>query len=173
MSASLPSPKYHAEEIERRVDDIARRIATDYRGRELVLVAILKGAIFFLSDLSRKLTVPHRFEFINVVRREGGGHESTEIDFTTPLAIEGRHVVILKDVVNTGVIETYLTEQLQNDRPVSIRFAAIADKPQERRSSVLVDYSLFTVAEEGHLVGYGMEHDGAYAHLPYVALLPQ
>jgi len=173
MSEDRPvlAQKYSAHDIESRVAEIAARIDRDYRDRPLVMVSILKGSAFFLADLSRRLSRPHGFEFINVTRREAGGKESIEIDFSTPLSVSGKEVIVLKDVVNTGVIESYLMNQLRNDGPASIRFAAIVDKPQERRSSLLVDYVLFTDSASEILVGYGMEHGGQYGQLPHIAVL--
>lgn len=170
MSEILPALKFSARDIEARVAEVASRIDRDYQSRPLVMVSILKGSAFFLADLSRRVTRTHGFEFINVLRREAGGSESIEIDFSTPLSVAGKDVVVLKDVVNTGVIETYLMNQLRNDGPASIRFAAIIDKPQERRSSLLVDYVLFTDNAAEILVGYGMEHRGLYGHLPHIAV---
>lgn len=164
-----PVLKFSAREIEARVADVASRIGEDFRDRDLVIVSLLKGSAFFLADLSRKIERPHGFEFINVMRRETGGNESIEIDFSTPLSVAGRDILVLKDVVNTGVIETYLMNQLRVDNPASVRFAAIVDKPQERRSSILVDYVLFTSNDSDLLVGYGMEQGGRHGHLPYIA----
>ena len=161
--------KYTAAEIEARVAEIAGRMGNEYRGRPLVIVSLLKGSAFFLADLSRKIEAPHGYEFISVNRREAGGSESVEIDFSTPLAISGKDVVVLKDVVNTGIIEAYLTNQLRTDGPASVRFAAIVDKPNERRTSVLVDYALFTSQDSDLLVGYGMEQGGRFGHLPHIA----
>ena len=171
MTEQPLTPKFSARDIEARVEEIASRIDRDYQGRPLVMVSILKGSAFFLADLSRRLTREHGYEFINVTRRESGGSESIEIDFSTPLSVAGKDVVVLKDVVNTGIIETYLMNQLRNDEPSSIRFAAIIDKPQERRSSLLVDYVLFTDNASEILVGYGMEHGGLYGHLPHIAVI--
>ncbi len=171
MSNPPLTPKFSAREIDARVGEIASRMDRDYQGRPLVMVSILKGSAFFLADLSRRVSQPHGYEFINVTRREAGGNESIEIDFSTPLAIARKDVVILKDVVNTGIIETYLMNQLRNDDPASIRFAAIVDKPQERRSSLLVDYVLFTDNAPGILVGYGREHRGEHGHLPYISAI--
>jgi hypoxanthine phosphoribosyltransferase len=160
----------HSEaDIAARVADVARRITRDYEDRPLVLLSLLKGSAIFLADLCRKIERPHGFEFINVTRREVEGKESVEIDFTTPLSISGKEVVVLKDVVNTGVIETYLMNQLRTDDPATIRFAAIVDRPHERRSSILVDYVLFNSTDRDHLVGYGMEYAGQYGHLPHIA----
>ncbi|MGH9442966.1 MAG: phosphoribosyltransferase [Thermoanaerobaculia bacterium] len=171
MQRELPL-KHTAEEIESRVTEIAERIRGDYRDRPLVLVSLLKGSAFFLADLSRKIKTPHGYEFINVTRRESGGNESIEIDFSTPLSISGKEVIVLKDVVNTGIIEAYLMNQLRTDGPSSIRFAAIVDKPNERRASVLVDYALFTSQDADLLVGYGMEQGGLHGHLPHIASVP-
>jgi hypoxanthine phosphoribosyltransferase len=161
--------KHSAEEIESRVAEVADRMGRDYKDRPLVIVSLLKGSAFFLADLSRKVEAPHGYEFINVTRRESGGSESVEIDFSTPLSISDKDVVVLKDVVNTGIIETYLMNQLRTDGPASVRFAAIIDKPNERRTSVLVDYALFTSQDNDLLVGYGMEQGGRFGHLPYIA----
>jgi len=162
----------HSErDIASRVDEVAHRLARDYEDRPLVLLSLLKGSAFFLADLCRRIARPHGFEFINVTRRDIEGRESVEIDFSTPLSLSGREVVVLKDVVNTGVIETYLMNQLRGDDPASIRFAAIIDRPHERRSSILVDYVLFSSTDRDHLVGYGMEYNGLYGHLPHIASL--
>ncbi|HKB72515.1 MAG TPA: phosphoribosyltransferase family protein [Thermoanaerobaculia bacterium] len=173
MVSAQPTLKLrHSEpEIAARVAEIALRIGRDYEDRPLVLLSLLKGSAFFLADLSRKIERPHGFEFINVMRRDIEGKESVEIDFATPLSLAGKEVVVLKDVVNTGVIETYLMNQLRADDPSSIRFAAIVDRPHERRTSILVDYVLFPSTDHDHLVGYGMEYAGQYGHLPHIAVL--
>lgn len=163
--------RYTEQEIAGRVSEVAARLARDYEDRPLVLLSLLKGSAFFLADLSRKIDRDHGFEFINVIRRDIEGRESVEIDFSTPLSLAGREVVVLKDVVNTGVIETYLMNQLRGDDPASIRFAAIIDRPQERRSSILVDYALFHSTDRDHLVGYGMDYAGHYGHLSHIAAL--
>jgi hypoxanthine phosphoribosyltransferase len=171
MSDSEPrlELRYSADEISSRVEEIARRIDEDFADRPLLMLAMLKGSAFFLADLSRRIRQPHRFEFITVARREAGGNESIEMDFSTPLAVTGKDLLILKDVVNTGVTETYLMTQLRNDEPSSLRFAAIVDRPQERRTSLLVDYVLFTSDASEVLVGYGMEHGGRYGNLPDIS----
>jgi hypoxanthine phosphoribosyltransferase len=163
--------RYTEQEIAARVSEIAVRVARDYEDRPLVLLSLLKGSAFFLADLSRRIDRPHGFEFINVIRRDIEGKESVEIDFATPLSLAGKEVVVLKDVINTGVIETYLMNQLRGDDPATIRFAAIIDRPHERRSSILVDYVLFNSSDHDHLVGYGMEYAGQYGHLPHIAAL--
>ena len=163
--------RHTEQEIASRVGEIAQRVTRDYEDRPLVLLSLLKGSALFLADLCRRIPRAHGYEFINVTRRDIEGKESVEIDFSTPLSLAGKEVVVLKDVVNTGVIETYLMNQLRGDDPASIRFAAIVDRPHERRSSILVDYVLFSSTDRDHLVGYGMEYNGLYGHLPHIAAL--
>lgn len=163
--------RHTEEEIASRVAELAARITRDYEDRPLVLLSLLKGSAIFLADLCRKIDRSHGFEFINVTRRDLEGKESVEIDFATPVSLAGKEVVVLKDVVNTGVIETYLMNQLRGDGPASIRFASIVDRPHERRSSILVDYVLFNSTDRDHLVGYGMEYNGLYGHLPHIAAI--
>ena len=146
--------------------EIARRLDDDFRDQPVVLLSILKGGAFFGADLSRRMQAPLALEYISV--RRGGNDEILQIDFVTAFDVAGRPVVLLKDVVNTGVIETYLSTQLNARGVASVRIAAIIDKPHERKTDLAVDYPLFT-SEGGTFVGYGMEHRGRYGNLPYVA----
>jgi hypoxanthine phosphoribosyltransferase len=140
-------------------------VGRDLRDRPLVLVSILKGSAFFLADLARRLPGPFACEYLHV-RRAEGAHDVLQIDFSTGFQVRGRHVLLLKDVVHTGVIETYLMDQLRGDGASSVHLAAIVDKPLDRKTSVTVDFSLFSTQEGGLFAGYGMEHEGLHAHLP-------
>jgi hypoxanthine phosphoribosyltransferase len=156
---------FEARRIAERIDAVAGAIGRDLRDRPLVLVSILKGSAFFLADLARKLPGPFACEYLHV-RRAEGAHDVLQIDFSTGFQIRGRHVLLLKDVVHTGVIETYLMDHLRGDGASSVRLAAIVDKPLDRKTSVAVDFSLFSMQEGGLFAGYGMEHEGLHAHLP-------
>jgi hypoxanthine phosphoribosyltransferase len=169
MDATNFERRFEADRIAARIGEVARRLDEDFRDRPLVLLAILKGAALFAADLSRRLTVPLTLEYISVRRAEGS--EILQIDFATGFEITGRPVVLLKDVVNTGVIETYLSDQLRGGGAESVRIAAIVDKPHERKTDLAVDYALFT-SEGGTFVGYGMEHRGRWGNLPYVGEIP-
>jgi hypoxanthine phosphoribosyltransferase len=158
--------RFEVERIAARIAEVARRLDEDFRDEPLVILSILKGAAFFAADLARQMRTPVSLEYINVRRAEGD--EILQIDFATGFDVTGKPVVLLKDVVNTGVIETYLSDQLRGGGVRSIRFAAIVDKPHERKTDLAVDYPLFT-SEGGTFVGYGMEYRGRYASLPYVA----
>jgi hypoxanthine phosphoribosyltransferase len=158
--------RFEAERIAARVAEVARKLDEDFQGRPVVLLSILKGAALFTADLSRQIRTPAALEYISVRRAEGD--EILQIDFATRFDLAGKSVVLLKDVVNTGVIETYLSDQLRGSGVESVRIAAIVDKPHERRTDLTVDYPLFT-SEGGTFVGYGMEYKGLYGNLPYVA----
>jgi len=159
--------RFEAERIAARVAEVARRVDEDFREQPLVILSILKGGAFFAADLARQLRTPVTLEYISV-RRAEGTDEILQIDFATGFDVAGKPVVLLKDVVNTGVIETYLSDQLRGGGGGSVKFAAIVDKPHERKTELSVDYPLFT-SEGGTFVGYGMEYRGRYANLPYVA----
>ena len=166
MDAPSFERRFEAERIAARVADVAKRLDDDFRGRPVVLLSILKGAALFAADLARQVRTPAALEYISVRRAEGD--EILQIDFATRFDLAGKPVVLLKDVVNTGVIETYLSDQLRGSGVESVRIAAIVDKPHERRTDLTVDYPLFT-SEGGTFVGYGMEYKGLYGNLPYVA----
>ena len=165
MSVSFDE-RFGAAEIARRVQEVGRRITADFPAGDLVLIALLKGAGFFMSDLARSIQRPIRLEYIDVIRK-GGEEEIIDVHFVTNFKVTGADVVILKDVVRSGIIESYLMDQLREQRPRSVRFACLVDRPQERKSSLLADYVLFP-SLEGHLVGYGMEYRGLGGHLPFI-----
>jgi hypoxanthine phosphoribosyltransferase len=157
--------RYEARLIAERVEAVAGAIDRDVRDRPLLVVSILKGSAFLMADLARKMRGPFSCEFLHV-RRAEGAHDVLQIDFTTGFHVRGKHVLLLKDVVHTGVIETYLMDHLRGAGAGSLRLAAIVDKPLERKTNVSVDFSLFSTEAAGLFTGYGMEHEGLHAHLP-------
>lgn len=159
--------RFEADRIAARVDEVAAELDRSYRDQPLALVCVLKGAAFFLADLARRMRIPVACEYISVRREEAGG-EILQIDFSTDFQATGRPIVLLKDVVYSGVVESYLGEHLRAKGAASVALAAIIDKPRERKVAVSVDYPLFS-AETGLFAGYGMAHGGEWANLPYLA----
>lgn len=159
--------RYSPQEIARRVQEVAQRIAHDYPDGSITLIAILKGAGLFLADLARALPGRVRIEYIDVIR---GPEEDEIVDFHFVAKFERKDadLIVLKDVVRSGVIESYLLNQLREEGPRSIRLASLVDRPQERKSSLVTDYVLFP-SEEGILVGYGMEYRGEGGNFPFIA----
>ena len=157
--------RYESRQITERVDAVAGAVGRDVQGRPLLLISILKGSAFFLADLARRMRGPFSCEYMSV-RRAEGAHDVIQIDFTTGFKVKGSHVLLLKDVVHSGVIEAYLMDHLRGDGAASIRLATVVDKPLERRTSVSVDFSLFSALSGGIFAGYGMEYEGFHAELP-------
>lgn len=157
--------RYESRLIAERVEAVAGAIDRDVQDRPLVVVSILKGSAVFLADLVRRMTGPFSCEFLHV-RRAEGARDVLQIDFTTGFNVRGKHVLLLKDVVHTGVIETYLMDHLRGAGAESLRLAAIVDRPLDRKTNVPVDFSLFSSEADGLYAGYGMEHEGLHAHLP-------
>lgn len=159
--------RYSADRIRERVAEVAEALDSAFRENPPVLISVLKGASFFLADLARKMTLPVSCEFISVQRVEGSD-EILQMDFSTGFPVVGRPVILLKDVVYSGVVESYLVESLKVGGAESVGLAAIVDKPAERRTAISVDFPLFST-EGGIFVGYGMDHRGNFASLPHIA----
>ena len=158
--------RYGPAEIARRVQDVGRRIQNDYGEETLVLIGLLKGGAFLTVDLARALQRPVRLEYIDVLR--GSEEEILDFQFVRNFKVAGTDIIIVKDVIRSGIVEGYLMDQLREERPRSIRFACLVDRPQERKISLFADYALFP-SEEGILVGYGMEFQGWGGSFPFIA----
>ena len=158
--------RFGPAEIARRVQDVARRIANDYPEDPVILIGVLKGGAFLTADLARAIPRPVRLEYIDVLR--GGEEEILDFQFIRNFHVSGTDIIIVKDVIRSGIIEGYLMDQLREEKPRSIRFACLVDRPQERKSSLFADYVLFP-SEEGVLVGYGMEYRGNGGSFPFIA----
>jgi len=165
---------FTAEQIQERVADIAARIADDYKDEELVLVGILKGAAFLLADLSRSIPNPVDFEFVDVQTSPGERGEVVSLTYATHFNVNDRHVLILKDVLHSGVTENYLITHLSQQKPTSIEVAALVDKPQLRSVNLTARYAVFSDVPEGYLVGYGLGLDrGEHTNRPELCVVAE
>jgi hypoxanthine phosphoribosyltransferase len=157
---------YSADQIRERVQALARDIEKDYAGRTPVLVSILKGSFVFAADLTRALALPVRVEFLGVrsyERTESSGAVQITQDLTH--SIEGEDVLVVEDIVDTGLTITYITTLLRARGATSVRVVALLDKPVRRRVEVAVDYVGFTLGD-AFVVGYGLDCDEQYRNLP-------
>jgi hypoxanthine phosphoribosyltransferase len=161
-------PVHTAEEIAARVRELAEAIRTEVGTGEVFLLGVLKGSSCVLADLMRTLPGDVTYSFIDVVRDIADQTDALEIDFLSFTDIRGREVYLIKDVVTTGIIENYLLGQLRQHQPKHLRLVALLDRPDARTVDVKTDYRLFTIAE-GTFVGYGLEQQGRYGNLPYIA----
>ena len=163
---------FSADEIRERVAEVAKSIANDYQDRELVLVGMLKGAAFFLADLARCLPRPVDYEFVSVSSSIGAHGEVVSLTFATQIDVSGRHVVVLKDVLHSGVTENYLITHLSQQNPATIEVVALVDKPQLRSVNLSAKYSVFNDVPNGFLVGYGLgPGHGEHTNLPDLCIV--
>jgi hypoxanthine phosphoribosyltransferase len=147
---------FTAAEIRDRVAEVAQRIAEDYQKESIVLVGILKGAAFFLADLARTIDAQIDFDFVDVTTSAGERGEVVSLTYATRFDVKEKNVLILKDVLHSGVTENYLITHLSQQHPASIEVVALVDKPQLRSVNVNAKYSVFADVPEGYLVGYGL-----------------
>lgn len=163
------TPVYSAEAIADRVRELGGEIRGSLGDAEVFLLAILKGASCFLADLMRSIPGRVSYGFIDVIRDASDNTvaDAIEIDFLSYTDIRDRHVYVLKDVVNTGVIENYLLSQLRLHGPATLRLVALLDRPDVRTVDVTTDFRAFTVTD-GVFAGYGLEHDRRFGNLPWI-----
>ena len=165
---------YSAEEIQTRLSELAHRIAQDYDGQELVLMGILKGAAFLLADLARLFPCPVDFEFVDVTTSAGERGEVVNLTYATHFNVEGRHVLIVKDVMHSGVTENYLMTHLSQQKPASMEVLALVDRPQLRTVNLAARYAVFSDVPEGYLVGYGLgDSREQYTNRPDLCILEE
>jgi hypoxanthine phosphoribosyltransferase len=161
-----------AERIAARVIELGNRIAHDYRSDKLVLVSVLKGSFVFTSDLVRAIDIPVRVEFLGV-RSYGDGTTTSGVvqithDLTHP--IEGDDVLIVEDIVDTGLTIAHLLDLLRTRKPRSVRVCALLHKPARSRVEVPIDYLGFTI-EDKFVVGYGLDWAERYRNLPFIGIV--
>ncbi len=157
--------------IAARIAAVGQAISTDFVGKELVLVAMLKGATVFLADLLRAIGGPVRFELVNVTRKGEGIGEVIDLTYATHVNLSGVSALILKDICHSGVTENYLITHLAQQQPASLDVVALIDRPLLRRVAVEPRYVVLPDVPDGRLVGYGMEYQGRWGNLPGIHLL--
>ena len=165
------TPLIDASEIARRVTELGSEITRDYAGEEIVIVPVLKGSYVFAADLARKIELDVAIDFLGV-RSYGDSQESSGVvEITNDLShsIEGKHVILVEDIVDTGLTVSYLRENLVTRQPASLKIASLLHKPSRTRVAVDIDYLGFTI-EDVFVVGYGLDHAQKFRNLPYLAV---
>ena len=161
------------EQLRAKVAELGARISQDYAGKDLLLVSILKGAVVFMADLMRAVTIPCSIDFMVVSSYGGTNTESTglvKIVKDLDADLSGREVLIVEDVLDTGVTLSNLVPMLRMRHPNSVKICAILDKPARRKTSITADYRGFEVLD-AFVVGYGLDYDEKYRNLPFVGVL--
>lgn len=158
--------------IQAKVRELAARLSEDYKGKSPVLICILKGAFMFTADLMRQMTIPARVDFMAISSYGNRARSSGVVQILKDLdsSIEGEHVVVVEDMIDSGLTLNYLRENLLSRRPASLRTCVLLDKPSRREVPYTPDYVGFQVPDE-FVVGYGLDYAGLYRHLPYIGVL--
>lgn len=160
------------ETIQKRVKELARQISSDYEGKEPILIGILNGVVFFFADLMREISIPTKMDFIRAASYGSEMKSSGSIRLTkdVEMPVRGQPVILVEDIVDTGLTLTHIVKNLESKGPESLRICALIDKLERRDIDVSIDYCGFKI-NEGFLVGYGLDYDEKYRHLPDICIL--
>ena len=160
------------DEIAKAVERLASEIERDYQGKQLLLIGVLKGAFVFMADLIRQLNLPVELEFVRLssygAARESSGRVRVIQGLKTP--IKGRDVLVIEDIVDTGITISFLLDYLRKKKPASLKLCVLTDKPSRRRVPVSIDYLGFTVPDK-FVVGYGLDFDEKFRYLPEICVI--
>ena len=160
------------EELTKRIQELGDQISKDYEGESVFLVCILKGAAFFACELAKRITVPVTIDFM-ATSSYGSGTVSTgevQIKKDLDLGVEGRNVIIVEDIIDSGNTLNYLSGLFKDRKAKSVRMCAMLDKPERREVDVPMDYIGFTIPD-AFVVGYGLDYDQKYRNLPYIGVV--
>ncbi len=173
----VPSPSrlkvlFSAEQIQERIRELGEQISSDYKGEAIYVCCILKGAFMFAADLIRHITCPVRVDFMRLASYGNDTTSSGKVKITkdVELSFENCHVLVVEDIVDTGVTLKFLVDRLQLHNPKSVRICAMLDKRCHRQIDVPVDYVGFTI-EDGFVIGYGLDYAEHYRQLPSICVM--
>ncbi len=176
MSFPRADVLWSAEQIRQRVAELGAEIARSFDGHDLHVVTLLKSGMVFMADLIRQIPLDTTCHFMRVASSQEHGAVRTDIVYSTEIAYAGRHVLILDDIVDTGITLAFLLEHIKQQKPNSLKVCALVDKPGERKIDVHPDWAAFTLADpltERFLVGYGLDYAERYRGLPYIGTIPR
>ncbi|MFQ6083759.1 MAG: hypoxanthine phosphoribosyltransferase [Candidatus Aminicenantia bacterium] len=165
-------PLISKEKIDQKIEQLAAQISSDYANENLIMVCILKGAWMFMADLVRKLTIPVACDFLGVSSYGSGTETSGIVKITSDLTlpVEGKSVLIVEDIVDTGLTLNYIKDILTRRKSKTVKICALLDKPERHIEEIKIDYLGFTIPNK-FVVGYGIDYDEKYRHLPYIGYI--
>lgn len=160
------------EEVDKKIAEVAEQISKDYHGEQVHLICVLKGGVFFTCELAKRLTVPVSMDFMSVSSYGMDTKSSGVVKIVKDLdeGIEGKNVLVVEDIIDSGRTLSYLLENLKNRRPKSLKLCTLLDKPERRVVEVKVDYTCFHIPDE-FVVGYGLDYAQKYRNLPYIGVV--
>ena len=161
-----------AKAVDEKIAELGRIISEDYAGKEVHLICVLKGGVFFMCELAKRITVPVSMDFMSVSSYGNDTKSSGVVKIVKDLddPIEGKDVLVVEDIVDSGRTLSYLLENLKNRNPKSLRLCTMLDKPERRVRDVHVDYTAFQIPDE-FVVGYGLDYAQRYRNLPYIGVV--
>ncbi|MEL7657195.1 MAG: hypoxanthine phosphoribosyltransferase [Bacillota bacterium] len=162
------------EQLKLRIKELGKQISEDFKGEEILVVGILKGAVLFLSDLIREITVDTKIDFMAVTSYGASTKSSGVVRILKDLdtGIEDQNVIIVEDIIDSGITLHYLRDYLLGRMPKSLKICTLLDKPERREADIKADYTGFEV-ENKFIVGYGLDYDQKYRNLPYITCLEE
>lgn len=160
------------EEVDKKICEIAQQISKDYEGKEIHLICVLKGGVFFMCELAKRITVPVSMDFMALSSYGNGTESSGIIKIKKELDenIEGKDVLVVEDIVDSGRTLSFLLEELQSRKPSSLRLCTLLDKPDRRVVDIKADYTCFEIPDE-FVVGYGLDYAQRHRNLPYIGVV--
>ena len=160
------------EEVDKKIQEIGEKISRDYAGKSIHLICVLKGGSFFMCELAKRITVPVSLDFMSVSSYGSGTESSGNIKIVKDLddTLEGKDVIIVEDIIDSGRTLSRLMELLSSRKPNSLKLCTLLDKPDRRVVDVKVDYTCFEIPDE-FVVGYGLDYDQMYRNLPYIGIV--
>lgn len=161
------------EKVERRIQEVADQISREYAGKQVHVIGILKGSVFFMCELAKRLSIPVTMDFMSCSSYGSGTVSKGVVKLSKDLdePIEGKNVILVEDIIDSGNTLGYLMEQMQMRKPASVRLCTLLDKPSRRvRKDIHVDYTCFEI-EDYFVVGYGLDFAQKYRNLPYVGIV--
>jgi hypoxanthine phosphoribosyltransferase len=172
-----PDVLFDEAQIRNRLDELGREIASAYAGHEVCVVGLMKSCLVFMADLIRAIPLDMTCHFLRAsALTEGGpGAARTDIVYSTEIPYEGRHILLLDDIIDTGITLNFLLDHIHEAKPAALKVCALIDKPGERKVDVHPDWAAFTLNEtQGRfLVGYGLDFQEHYRGLPYIGTVPR
>ena len=172
MKNDIQEVLFSEAQLAEKVAELGARISQDYAGKNPLIVSVLKGSYVFMADLTRQITIPCNIDFMAVSSYGTGTKTTGEVQIIKDIGskIDGRDLIIVEDILDSGLTLSYIKELLASRGPASIKIATLLDKPSRRKANIQPDYEGFQVPDE-FVVGYGLDYDEKYRNLPYVGVL--
>lgn len=160
------------EQLQKRITELGQQITNDYKDKDFTIIGVLNGCFIFFADLTRQIDLPVICDFLGLSSYGSATKSSGVVQITKDLSnpVENRHILIVEDIIDTGLTMSYLLKNLETRKPASIKICSLLSKPSRRKIETQIDYLGFTI-EDNFVVGYGLDYDGVYRNLPYIGVV--